>query len=70
MEDTSPEVRQLVRSIVMSRSEEARFLMCAEMHEAGKELAKIGMPDGLTFAEQTRYIYKRIHGEDFPIDHG
>ena len=53
----------------MSRSEEARFLMCAEMHEAGKELAKIGMPDGLTFAEQTRYIYKRIHGEDFPIDH-
>ena len=66
MEDTSPEIRELVQRIVMSRSEEARFLMCAEMHEAGKEFAKIGMPDGLTPEEQKHYIYRRIHGEEFP----
>jgi len=66
LEDTSPEIRQLVRRIVMSRSEEERFLMCAEMHEAGKELAKIGMPDGLTSDEQKHYVYRRMHAEEFP----
>lgn len=50
----------------MARSEEARFLMCAEMHEAGVEFAKIGMPDGLSPEEQKRFVYRRIHGEDFP----
>jgi len=51
----------------MSRTEEDRFLMCAEMHEAAKEFAKIGMPDGLTPEEQKHYVYRRIHGENFPV---
>ena len=67
LEDTSPEIRQLVRQIVMARPEAARFLMWAEMHESGKELAKIGMPGGLTPVEQKHYLYRRIHGEDFPV---
>lgn len=67
MEDTSREIRQLVHRIVMSRSEEDRFLMCAEMHEAGKEFAKIGIPDGLSPEEERSFIYRRIHGEDFPV---
>lgn len=67
MEDTSPEIRQLVRQIVMARPEADRFLMCAELHEAGKELAKIGMPGGLTPVEQRHFLYRRIYGEDFPF---
>lgn len=39
--------------------------MCAELYEEAKELAIVGMPDELTAEEQTRYIYQRIHGEDF-----
>jgi hypothetical protein len=35
------------------------------MHEAGKELAKTGMPAGLTVVEQKRYVYRRINGKDF-----
>lgn len=70
MEDTTPKIRQLVQQIVMSRSEEDRFLMCAEMHEAGREFAKIGMPEGLDPEEQLHYIYRRIHGEDFPVNRG
>jgi hypothetical protein len=69
VEDTSPEIRQLVRRIVMSRSEEDRFLMCAEMHEAAKEFAKIDMPNGLTPEEQKHYIFRRIYGEEFPVRH-
>lgn len=46
----------------MSKSAEERLLLCAQMYEDAKELAKIGMPEGLTRFEQDRYIFRRIHG--------
>lgn len=46
----------------MDRSEEERFLMCAAMYETSKQLAKIGMPNGLTPLEQEAYVFKRLHG--------
>lgn len=65
MEDTSRQNRALIREIMMSKTVEERFLMCAELYEDAKEFAKVGMPDNLTAEEQQRYIYQRIHGEDF-----
>lgn len=68
MEDTKRENRRLVHDIVMSKTVEERFLMCAELYEDAKELAKIGMPDGLSEEEQKKYIFRRLHGanpEDF-----
>jgi hypothetical protein len=62
MEDTTLENRQLVQDIMMSKSVEERFLMCAEMYETSIELAKIGMPTGLSDLEQRAFIFKRIHG--------
>lgn len=62
MEDTAEAARQLVRSVVMSKSVEERLLMCAQMYEDAKEFAKIGMPDGLSKMEQEEFIFKRIHG--------
>ena len=62
MEDTSRENRKLVYEIVMSKTEEERFLMCAEMYEDAKLFAKIGMPEGLTELETQEYIFERIHG--------
>lgn len=62
MEDTSRENRELVRDIVMSKSVEERFLMCAEMYEDAKELARIGMPSGLSDEEQESFIFEKLHG--------
>jgi hypothetical protein len=62
MEDTTPEAREIVGEIVMSRSVEERLLMCAQMYEEAKEFARIGMPDGLSPEEQEAFIFKRIHG--------
>lgn len=62
MEDTTPKARSIVREIVMSKSAEERLLLCAQMYEDAKELAKIGMPEGLERHEQDRYIFRRIHG--------
>jgi hypothetical protein len=36
--------------------------MCAQMYEDAKEFAKIGMPEGLSKAQQEEFIFKRIHG--------
>lgn len=62
MEDTPFESRNLIHDILMSKTIEERVLMCAELYEEAKELAKMGMPDGLPIADQEAYIFKRIHG--------
>ena len=62
MEDTTKESRRLVHDIVMSKTVEERFLMCAGLYEDAKELAKIGMPEGLSQLEQEAFIFKRLHG--------
>ena len=67
MEDTTSENRKLVRDIVMSRSVEERFLMCAEMYEDAKELARIGMPSGLSGEEQEAFVFRKLHGAS-PIE--
>lgn len=62
MEDTTQGVRELVHRIVMSKSIEERFLMCAEMYEDAKEFARVGMPEGMSTPEQEAFIFRRIHG--------
>ena len=66
MEDTPPEIRELVYRTVMARTEEERLLICAEMFETAREFAKIGMPAALSESERQAYIFRRIHGEDIP----
>ncbi|MEO8573943.1 MAG: hypothetical protein ABI481_08230 [Pyrinomonadaceae bacterium] len=62
MEDTSRENRRLVYDIVMSKTVGERFMMCAELYEDATELAKMGMPEGLSEPEQEAFIFKRLHG--------
>jgi|GEM_PF-1068486 len=62
MEDTSRQNRKLVQDIVMSKSVEERFLMCAGLYEDAKALATIGMPSGLSISQKEDYIFERIHG--------
>jgi hypothetical protein len=61
MEDTSRESRELIRSIVMSKPVEERFLMCATMYEDAKELARVDVPDGLSYRQQEALVFKRLH---------
>ncbi len=62
MEDTARQSRDLVREIVMSKTLEERFLMCAEMYEEAKEYAKVEIPEHLSMDERENYIFERIHG--------
>lgn len=62
MEDTSLQNRALVREIVMSKTVEERFLMCAEMYEEAKEFAKVGSSENLSDTERDLYVFAKIHG--------
>jgi hypothetical protein len=62
MEDTTRQNRKLVYDIVMSKPVEERFLMCAGLYEDAKELAAIGIPQGLTVEERNEFVFRRIHG--------
>lgn len=62
MEDTTRQNRELVYDIVMSKTEEERFLICAEMYEDAKKLAEIGFPSNMPKQERETRIFQRIHG--------
>ena len=62
MEDTTRESWRLIHDVVMSKTVEERFLMCAEMYDEAKEFAKIGMPEGLSQTEQEVFVFRRIYG--------
>jgi hypothetical protein len=68
MEDTTAEVRAIVYNSIMARSEEERFLMCAEMFEMTKKFAEARLPAGLTQDERKRRVFKEIYGFDLPED--
>ena len=68
MEDTTPEIRRLVYQTVMARTEEERFIMCAEMFETAKAFARMNMPEGLSAEEEKRFIFERIYGEPMPVE--
>lgn len=63
MEDTSLEANRIVREVVMSKTAEERFLICAQMYEDAREFARIGMPQGLSLDEEKEFLFKCIHGK-------
>ena len=63
MEDTPRDIKQLVRETVMARSEEERFLMCAEMFEVAKEFAKVGLPKGLSPEDELTHVINKLYGD-------
>lgn len=68
MEDTPREIKQKFREILMSKTEEERILMCAEMFDSAREIAISTMPENLSEAAQKKFVYKKLYGEDLPED--
>jgi hypothetical protein len=68
MEDTPPEIREIYHQILMSRTEEERYLMCSDMFQTAREMIVSNMPPGLSEHDQKRYIYERTYGEPLPED--
>jgi hypothetical protein len=66
MTDTTPEIVEIVRQKLMSRSGEERFLMGVQMFEAAREMALASLPAGLSSEELKRQLFQRLYGQPLP----
>ena len=67
MTDTPPEVAELVRQKIMSRTGEERFLMGVRSFEAAREIILASLPAELSSEELRRQLFQRIYGEPLPF---
>ena len=70
MNDTVPEIADLVRTRVMALSGAERFLMGARMFEAARAIVLASLPENLSVTERNRRLYERFYGEVWPIPNG
>ena len=67
MTDTMPEVAEIVRSKLMSRSGSERFIMGAQMFEAARRMILASLPSDLPPEELKRQLFERIYGTSAPF---
>jgi hypothetical protein len=65
MNDTPPEIAEMVRARLMARSGAERFRMGVEMFEAARRMVLASLPANLSDAERKRRLFERLYG--FPL---
>ena len=61
MNDTSPEIAELVRQKLMARSGSERFVMGTRMFDAARTVVLASLPPGLSPDELKRQLYQRVY---------
>ena len=67
MNDTSPEIAELVRQKLMARSGSERFVMGTRMFDAARSVILASLPAGLSPDELKRQLYQRVYGLAAPF---
>ena len=62
MNDTSPEVEEMMREMLLKRSGEERFVMGALMFDAARELIIASLPRNLAPLEFKCRLFERVYG--------
>ena len=66
MNDTLPEIEQMVRKKLMARSGEERFIMGARMFDAACTMILASFPAGLSKQEIKHKLHERLYGKTLP----
>ena len=64
MNDTDPQITEIVRRRLMARSGAERVLMGSQMFEVAKAMVLASFPDGLTELEVKKRLCKRLYGQE------
>lgn len=67
MNDTPPEIAELVRQKLMSRSGSERFVMGVKMFEAARSVVLASLPAGISPDEMKRQLFQRVYGQPAPF---
>ena len=67
MNDTSPEIAELVRQKLMARSGSERFVMGVRMFDAARAVVLSSLASDLSGTERKRLLFQRIYGQPAPF---
>ncbi len=67
MNDTSPEITELVRQKLMAHSGSERFVMGTRMFDAARAVVLASLPQELSPSELKRQLFERLYGQPAPF---
>ena len=67
MNDTPPEIAELVRQKLMARTGAERFLMGVRMFDAARAVVLASLPADLDLLEHRRRLFERVYGKPAPF---
>jgi hypothetical protein len=67
MNDTSPEIAELIRQKLMARSGSERFVMGTRMFDAARAVVLASLPKELSPDELKRQLFQRLYGLAAPF---
>ena len=67
MNDTPPEIAELVRQKLMARSGSERFVMGTRMFDAARVVVEASLPKNLLPEEMKRQLFQRLYGQPAPF---
>jgi hypothetical protein len=67
MNDTPPEIAELVRQKLMARSGSERFVMGTRMFDAARAMVLASLPPELPASELKRRLFERLYSQPAPF---
>ena len=67
MNDTDPQISEIVRRRLLERSGAERILMGSRMFDAAKAMVLASFPDGLTDLEVKARLCERLYGDEIDL---
>ena len=67
MNDTDPQIAEIVRRRLLERSGAERILMGSRMFDAAKAMVLASFPDGLTDIEIKVRLCERLYGDEIDV---
>lgn len=67
MNDTDPQIREIVRRRLLQRSGAERILMGSRMFDVAKAMVLASFPDGLTDLEVKARLCERLYGDEIDV---
>jgi hypothetical protein len=67
MNDTPPEIAEMIRQKLMARSGAERLVMGARMFDAARAMVLASLPTGLAPEDLKRQLFQRLYGWPAPF---
>ena len=66
MNDTPPEIAEMIRARLMALSGAERFRMGVDMFDAARRMVLASLPPNLSETELKERLFERLYGKPFP----